>query len=124
MKKLLLLFITIPFILASCGSDDDKDSFNNILNGTTWTRHVPESSFDYEMDEKFTFSESTGIYYITQKEDGKVLFNEELDFSYEFISDKKIRLSVFEETSEAVIEGRKMMFLTGYEDEQPIFTKQ
>lgn len=122
MKKLLLLLI-IPLFFTSCSSDDD-DTIDNVLNGTTWVRHVAETSDTYEMDEMFKFNEKTGVYFITQKENGKVIYEEDVDFSYKFETDKKIIISLFNETSEALIEGRKMKFITGYEDEQPIFTKQ
>lgn len=123
MKKLLLLLFVIPLFFTACSSDDD-DTIDNVLNGTTWVRHVAESSDTYEMDEMFKFNEKTGVYFITQKENGKVIYEEDIDFSYKFETDKKIIISLFNETSEALIEGRKMKFITGYEDEQPIFTKQ
>jgi len=121
MKKVLFLLLLIP-LMVSC--DKDSDSVENVLNGTTWVRHVPESEYTYELNEKFVFSEKTGVYYITEKENGKVLFDEEVDFSYKFESEKKIIISLFGKTAEVVIDGRKIMFLTGYEDGQPIFTKQ
>lgn len=123
MKKLLLLLFVIPLFFTACSSDDD-DTIDNVLNGTTWVRHVAETSDTYEMDEMFKFNEKTGVYFITQKENGKVIYEEDIDFSYKFETDKKIIISLFNETSEALIEGRKMKFITGYEDEQPIFTKQ
>lgn len=123
MKKLLLLLFVIPLFFTACSSDDD-DTIDNVLNGTTWVRHVAETSDTYEMDEMFKFNEKTGVYFITQKENDKVIYEEDIDFSYKFETDKKIIISLFNETSEALIEGRKMKFITGYEDEQPIFTKQ
>lgn len=123
MKKLLLLLFVIPLFFTACSSDDD-DTIDNVLNGTTWVRHVAETSDTYEMDEMFKFNEKTGVYFITQKENDKVIYEEDVDFSYKFETDKKIIISLFNETSEALIEGRKMKFITGYEDEQPIFTKQ
>lgn len=124
MKKVLFLLAALPLLLLNSCSSDDDDSYENVLDGTTWKRHVEESIDTYEMDESFSFKEKKGTYEIVQKEDGKVIFEEEIDFSYKFTKANEIQITVFNKKSTALIEGRKMMFLTGYEDETPIFTKQ
>lgn len=123
MKKFLFLLLLVPLIV-SC--DKDGDSLENILNGTTWVRHAPERGDTYELTEKFVFSENTGVYYIAEKENGKVIFDEYVNFSYKFESSNKIIISILNKTAEVIIEGRKLMFLAGYGDEQQIFifTKQ
>lgn len=56
MKKLILFFLVLPFVLTSCGSDNDDDinKTDNLLVGTVWNTTVTEGN--YEKSHTFYFA--------------------------------------------------------------------